>query len=515
MNKKRVLVGSPVYQKPEILKVFLKSLKKLNRHTISIDYMFVDDNIDENSSQLLTEFERDESKVMILCGEEQGVYLCNDESHHWDDGLMLKVANYKNSIINYAIENNYDYLFFVDSDLVLQPNLIEHLKTANKDIISEIFWSQWHNDRPFEPNVWLFDEYDLVPKKLGEKLSQKEMDIRQIKFLNQLRIPGLYEVGGLGACTLISRAALVEGVSFDPIKNLTIHGEDRFFCIRAAVLGIDLFVDTHYPAYHIYREKDLAGVQNYVKDYEADLAFVRQYKKQGNKITLSMIVKNEEGRYLNQMLNSLKMHIDEAVIIDDGSCDNTVNMCREILKDIPLHVIQNEQSMFASEVGLRKKQWSETIKTNPDWILNLDADEILEDSFWDKAQKLINNQNYDFYCFKLYDMWSETHYREDEYWNAHSIYRPFLMRYQPDFNYIWHETPQHCGRFPINTFSFPRATSEFRVKHFGWATQEDRVEKYKRYGLLDPDAIYGIREQYDSIMDTNPNLIRWDVDEVI
>lgn len=515
MNKKRVLVGSPVYQKPEILDAFLMSLKKLNEVTISIDYMFIDDNINEKSSQLLAEFSREKSSVIIVQGNMYGEYVCNDESHHWDDSLMLKVANYKNHIINYAIENNYDYLFFVDSDLVLHPNLIEHLKTANKDIISEIFWSQWHKNRPLEPNVWLFDEYDLVPKKLGEKLSEKEMYVRQERFLNQLKTPGIYEVGGLGACTLIKTAALIKGVSFKPIKNLTIHGEDRFFCIRAAVLDIELFVDTHYPAYHIYRMEDLKGVHDYIKKCDADFEFVRKYKEYGNKITLSMIVKNEEGRYLYKVLNSLIGHIDEAVIIDDGSCDNTINICREILKSIPLHIIQNEKSMFSSEAELRKKQWNETIKTNPDWILNLDADEILEDRFWDEAQELINDPNCDLYCFRLYDMWSETHYREDEYWNAHSIFRPFLMRYQPNFNYIWKETPQHCGRFPINIFSFPKITSEFRVKHLGWISKEDRIEKYKRYQLLDPDAIYGVKEQYESILDTNPNLIRWDVDKDI
>jgi len=510
LDKKRVLVGSPVYQKPEILGAFLKSLINLNRHTISIDYMFVDDNRDEKSSKLLAEFAREESLVTIIFGEEQGVYLCDDETHHWDDDLALKVANYKNSIITYAIENNYDYLFFVDSDLLLHPNLIEHLKAANKEIVSEIFWTQWHNDRPLEPNVWLFDDYDLVPKRLGENLSEKEMDLRRTRFLNQLKIPGLYEVGGLGACTLISRAALMQGVSFKPIKNLTIHGEDRFFCIRAAVLGIELFVDTHYPAYHIYREKDLAGARDYLKGDETDLAFVRQYKDQGNKLTLSMIVKNEGKRYLNQMLNSLRGHIDEAVIIDDGSTDNTIQICQEILQGIPLHVIQNDQSMFANEVELRKKQWIETIKTHPDWILNLDADEIIENSFWDNAQKLINQQNYDVYCFRLYDMWDETHYREDKYWNAHSIYRPFLMRYQPHFNYVWHEMPQHCGRFPANSLSLPHAASECRVKHFGWTTQEDRAAKYKRYKRLDPGAVYGSRGQYESIMDSNPNLIKWE-----
>lgn len=510
MNKKRVLVGSPIYQKPEILAAFLASLKKLKSDTFSIDYMFVDDNVDENSSKLLADFEREESEVYIVRGNGKGIYLCNDESHNWDDDLMLKVANYKNTIIDYTIENGYDYLFFVDSDLVLHPNLIKHLKHANKEIVSEIFWSKWHNDMPLEPNVWLFDEYDLVPKRLGEKLSEKEMEIRKSRFLNQLRTPGLYEVGGLGACTLISRAALKAGVSFKPIKNLTIHGEDRSFCIRAAVLGIDLFVDTHYPAYHIYREQDLAGVQAYVTSNEADLAFVRQYKKHGNRITLSMIVKNEESRYLKRVLSSLRGHIDEAVIIDDGSSDNTVNMCKEVFNDIPLHIVHNEHSMFANESELRKKQWSETIKTNPDWILNLDADEILENDFWKRAKELINNQGYDYYCFKLYDMWDETHYREDKYWNAHSIHRPFLMRYQPDFNYKWNETAQHCGRFPFNTSSLPSVDSEFRIKHFGWATEKDRAEKKKRYQRLDPDAIYGIREQYESIMDLYPNLIKWE-----
>lgn len=509
MNKKKVLIGSPVYQKPEVLKAFLTSLKRLSRNTISIDYMFINDNVDANSTRLLSEFRREGSTVTINRGQEYGEYLCDEDSHHWDDSLMFKVATYKNSIINYAAENNYDYLLFVDSDLVLHPSLIEHLMGVNKDIVSEIFWSQWRTGQPFEPNVWLFDEYDLVPKKLGEKLSEKEIDVRKNEFLQQLKVPGIYEVGGLGACTLISRAALMSGVNFQPIKNLTIHGEDRFFCIRAAVLGIKLYVDTHYPAYHIYREQDLLGVQNYINDCQLDLAFVRQYKEQANKITLSMIVRNEGERYLSRVLDSLRGHIDKAVIIDDGSSDNTVAICRELLKGIPLHIIKNEKSMFVNEVELRKKQWGETIKTNPDWILNLDADEIIEDGFWNKALKLVNDKKYDIYSFRLYDMWDETHYREDEFWHAHDIYRPFLMRYQPKFNYKWNAAPQHCGRFPVNTFLLPAATTEFRIKHFGWAKSKDRIEKLKRYQLLDPGSLYGMQAQYDSIMDINPCLLMW------
>lgn len=511
MEKQRVLVGSPIYQKPEILAMFLASLNKLVSQSIIIDFLFIDDNINAESRQMLAAFKRAGSAVFIVRGQEAGEYICTEESHTWNNTLIFKVANYKNSIIQYTLENNYDFLFLLDSDLVVHPNLIEHLKTLNKDIVSEIFWSQWYPEQPFEPNVWLFDEYDLVPKTPVEALTEPEKLIRKTKFLNQLKHPGVYEVGGLGACTLISRNALLQKVNFTLIKNLTIWGEDRHFCIRAAVLGIELFVDTHYPAYHIYRESDLSGVAAYVKTSTANAAFKRVCKNNGNKITLSIIVKNEANRYLKQLLSRLQGHIAAAVIIDDASADNTVEICQEILQGIPLYIIKNPDSLFASESRLRQQQWHETIKTNPDWILNLDADELLEDSFWEAAPQLLNNPDCDVYCLRLYDMWNKTHYREDEYWNAHSIYRPFLIRYQPQFNYLWNDSPQHCGRFPMNIFAFKAVEIACRVQHLGWSTTSDRVAKFNRYQALDPDAIYGIKEQYNSILDSSPRLIRWKV----
>ncbi|MCL6593455.1 MAG: glycosyl transferase, partial [Alicyclobacillus sp.] len=105
--------------------------------------------------------------------------------------------------------------------------------------------------------------YTLFKHHRGEKLTEAERQQRQQQFLNQLRIPGIYEVGGLGACTLIRRSALEKGVNFSEIPNLSFWGEDRHFCIRAAALGLRLWVDTHVPAYHIYRLDDLDGVTLY------------------------------------------------------------------------------------------------------------------------------------------------------------------------------------------------------------------------------------------------------------
>jgi hypothetical protein len=60
----------------------------------------------------------------------------------------------------------------------------------------------------------------------------------------------------LGACTLISVPALKAGLNFLPINNVSFWGEDRWFCIRAEALGFPLYIDTHYPAKHLYRESD-------------------------------------------------------------------------------------------------------------------------------------------------------------------------------------------------------------------------------------------------------------------
>ena len=83
---------------------------------------------------------------------------------------------------------------------------------------------------------------------------------------HQYTNPGTYEVGGLGACTLISNKALKAGVNFSRMHNLTFWGEDRHFCLRAVSLGFPLYADTRYPAYHIYRESALTGVGEFKRN---------------------------------------------------------------------------------------------------------------------------------------------------------------------------------------------------------------------------------------------------------
>jgi hypothetical protein len=633
---KKVLIGSPIHQTPDILKEFLMSLKELDKSNFDISYYFIDDNIEEISSDYLKDFKESEKNVTLIASDFQDNYVKNEHTHMWSPNLVDKVANFKNEIIRYSIENNFDYLFFIDSDLIVNPGTLNQLVGDNKDIISNVFWTKWEPNTIEMPQVWLKDSYDMHDDSIPIDQAQQTME-----FINKMRIPGVYKVGGLGACTLISKKALLSGVSFSKIYNLSFWGEDRHFCIRAAALGLELYVDTHLPAYHIYRYTDLEGVENYktntiakskdqikskvlnsitkginaLETYSYQTEFSNDFleyftldegKKQlllinskkdnvesnkiinracitkcdfddfdindtkidcdleltvdgfnnfksyynkysakcrltkqndgnylidefiiGNEITLenapivryfrdkptltlSMIVKNEEGRYLKKVLESAREYIDSAVIIDDASTDNTVEICKETLKDIPLTLILNKESKFSNEIDLRKQQWRETISTDPDWILFLDADEIFEDKFKDNVKELMINYDIDSYMFRLYDFWNEDHYRDDNLWRAHNSYRIFMIRYQRNFDYKFNESAQHCGRMPYNVGELQYCLSNMRLKHYGWSCEEDRIEKYNRYLKLDPNGEFGSLDQYASILDENINLTKWD-----
>jgi 2-polyprenyl-3-methyl-5-hydroxy-6-metoxy-1,4-benzoquinol methylase/GT2 family glycosyltransferase len=501
-KKKQVLIGSPVHQKPHILSKFLDSLIRLKHHEIELGFFFINDNVDDTSSEMLQRFSCKTDAVTIQQSNQRDHYERSEITHHWNEQLIWKVADFKNQIIEHATREEYDYLFLVDSDLLLHADILEHLIQTNKDIISEIFWTSWQPDSTPQPQVWISDEYTQWEKHRGEVLSETEIKARYDQFISKLKVPGVYEVGGLGACTLISRHALLSGVNYQPIHNVSFWGEDRHFCIRAAALGFSLYVDTHYPAYHIYREADLEGAEQFLEDSRGET-------KALPKITLTMVVRNESNRFLEEVLQEHRKYIDAAVIIDDGSTDDTVAVCLEVLQGIPVRLVRNEHSKFHNEVELRKQQWAETIETDPDWILNLDADEMFERRFVAEVHQLVLQQEIDVFCFRLYDFWDDIHYREDDSWKSHFTYRPFLIRYRKDFVYKWKDTPQHCGRFPENVFELPHKLSELRVKHLGWSRFKYRLEKYQRYMQLDPEGIYGSKQQYETILDVSPNLVAW------
>ena len=254
----RVLIGSPVRQEPAILALFLEALAGLRLDGIEPTWLFVDDNDDPVSSRLLEGWRPPAGEAHVHRPRTPSAtpYVRDEEAHRWCPELWWRVGDLKDHILDQALRHGFDACLLVDSDLVLRADTLLWLLRAQKDIVAEVFWTVWQPGDPSLPNVWAQGVYELFPRQPGEELSEDEMVERASAWLGRLLQPGIYPVGGLGACTLISRRAIEAGVSYRPIPNLTYWGEDRHFCVRAQALGFDLWADTHCPPEHLYRPSD-------------------------------------------------------------------------------------------------------------------------------------------------------------------------------------------------------------------------------------------------------------------
>jgi len=85
-----------------------------------------------------------------------------------------------------------------------------------------------------------------------------------------------------------------------------------------------------------------------------------------SRISCFIIAKNEETK-IERAINSVKNIVDEIILIDSGSTDETV----KIAENLGAKIVFNEWSGY-----LNQKKYGESLCKN-DWILNIDADEEL------------------------------------------------------------------------------------------------------------------------------------------
>lgn len=262
----RVLVGAPVRRKPSILRHFLDGLAELDRFEEGLDFVFVDDNDDPEASAMLRAWDPPVGRGTLLLpqGVEPEQYDSANDYHRWNWRLTYRVAAMRNKLLQMAQDGDYTHVLLVDSDLLLHPGTLQWLLAAEKDIIAEVFWTRFFPKGGWTvPQAWLWGEtsmYRIYPDEDAEDLTREEIQRRVREWFDEIRVPGVYQVAGTGACILISRAVLEAGVDYTPVPGIGWWGEDRFFQVRSAVAGFETYVDTHCAPLHIYRDEDLRKV---------------------------------------------------------------------------------------------------------------------------------------------------------------------------------------------------------------------------------------------------------------
>lgn len=205
---------------------------------------------------------------------------------------------------------------------------------------------------------------------------------------------------------------------------------------------------------------------------------------------VASVVRNEASRYLPSALECWFDFADEVVVLDDGSTDGTVELCRSA------GALVYERDPFAprlwgGESEARRELHGHVMDRSPDWVFYLDADMCVSS---DPRPHLEGARGL---AFRLYDIWGldPLVYRCDApWWQAHTRHHPWAIRgdclpSRLDVRYSGRGL--HSGHLPVNYDLGGWAWRGLNERHcvmlhYGYADAGDRVRKEAAYLELGP-----------------------------
>ncbi len=373
-----VILFSPVRQDAETLALALCSHAALKGIR---ERWYYNDNDDPKSTGLLLQLDpKGGCGLLAPIDAPYEHYDVTGATHAWTNKLVSRVAAIRNAAIEAFLKTDADALFIVDSDIIVRPDLVEHLFSLGQPIVSEIFWSKWQPEDTWMPNVWDGHPYSFVSAESIIRLRDPWIEVSGV------------QVGGLGACTLIRREVFESGVRYEPVTGLQhIWGEDRWFCIRASAAGFPLHADTSYPPFHVYRKEQLDEARSWFEcgcppTYFRDTMLTDEWAES---VRLSMAPSRSQG----------KRELIACVLPGEVFSQAWVGAWTELLCNLFDHYLVCPTFGHSSIVYFtRQAMWDALrgLSRKPDLILWIDDDQILTvDGLKQLARDLEDNPELD------------------------------------------------------------------------------------------------------------------------
>ncbi len=224
-------------------------------------------------------------------------------------------------------------------------------------------------------------------------------------------------------------------------------------------------------------------------------------------LTLSMIVKNE-GKYLKECLESVKNIVNEIVIVDTGSTDDTISIAKEFNAKVYNFQWVNDFSA-ARNYALSK--------SSGDWILYMDADERLDANSLPELKKILNTVTKAGYFCTVMNIDNENN-------RDYSIRYVRLFKNSPDIKFTGKVHEQITNSLIENGYQIYH--SKIIINHIGYdVSKEEKEKKAKRnlellieeydlskssYSLFQLGQTYFILENYDKAREIFLQLIKQD-----
>lgn len=220
----QVMIGCPVRNRGWILPRYLQHLTALNYPQEQIEYCFViNDSIDDTESILLEFTRRFPTRLLHKNSSRPG---------GWERGFyqFSRLAELRNRMLEEFLQSPCDYLFSVDSDILVPPNCLGLLMQADEDVVSALVCNgEEIGDNRFY-NVFNLAEDHLQP-------------------IRDFPRDRLFPVECTGAAYLLKRRVISAGVRY----NSRWGPEDIGFCQGAREQGFTIYCHGAIECRHIMK----------------------------------------------------------------------------------------------------------------------------------------------------------------------------------------------------------------------------------------------------------------------
>lgn len=224
-----------------------------------------------------------------------------------------------------------------------------------------------------------------------------------------------------------------------------------------------------------------------------------------NIIAYIIVGTGEADRYLPKVLERTEPLVDKIVI----ACNARDEKTRKLVSKYEAYDFSDYEWGKKQHI-IKEKFFRKAIAPKkPDWIICLDADEILDYRITRETLEELASRGEIAYTFYCYHMWGKDKARVDGAWGEFRNVRYFKF---VDTDWSFQNTPLHCGLAPVYAYKWS-ADAEYCFYHYGYFNEQDRSEKVKRYQKYDPQMIYRSAGYYKSILE-EPTLIKPKVEKL-
>ncbi len=221
----RVMIGCPVRNRAWILPEYLRSLEGIYYPRDKIQYCFIINDCQDETQDILEKFARNHPKAVRLLIDD-----AKTRGYKRGEYSFQRLACLRNLLLHEFMHSDCDYLFSVDSDVLLPPKALIQLINSNCDIISCL----------------VCNGHEIADRSLYNVLHKNERG----HYCHMRSIPRdrIFKVDCTGAAYLIKRKVISE----HGIRYSNLYGaEDIGFCEDAASHGLDIYCDGRMECTHV------------------------------------------------------------------------------------------------------------------------------------------------------------------------------------------------------------------------------------------------------------------------